>query len=106
MMEVLTMDIYYFKDQLMEEIEGAKMYIKNAIEIKPMNASWGNTFYEMSIEEMRHATNIFKMAEEYYKIMSESYSEVPKYIQETYSSIVSGYSEGCSQVKIMQDMYK
>lgn len=100
------MDIYYFKDQLMEEIEGAKLYIKNALEIKPMNQNWSKSFYDMSVEELKHATIIYKMAEEYYKIMSSTYQEVPKYISETYESIVSCYAEECSQVKIMQEMYK
>lgn len=100
------MDIYYFKDQIMEEIEGAKMYIKDALEIKPMNLEWSKRFYEMSVEEMKHANTLYKMAEEYYKIMSESYKEVPKYIKETYDSIVKHYTERGSLVKVMQDMYK
>lgn len=100
------MDIYYFKDQIFEEIEGAKQYIKNALEIKPMNAEWAKRFYEMSLDEMKHAASLFKMSEEYYKIMSNTYSEVPKYIKTTYEDIVNKYTEMGSLVKAMQDMYK
>lgn len=100
------MDIYYFKDQILDEIEGAKQYIKNALEIKPMNSDWAKRFYEMSLDEMKHAAALFKMAEEYYKIMSDTYSEVPKYIKTTYEYIVNKYTEMGSLVKAMQDMYK
>lgn len=100
------MDIYYFKDQLMDELEGAKMYIKNALEIRPMNQQWSKTLLEMSVEELKHAMNIFKMAEEYYKLMKDSYTNVPKYIKETYDSIVECYTEECSSIKVMQEMYK
>ena len=99
------MDAEYFKEHICEELEGAKTYIKNAIEIKAMSPSWAKMFVEMSAAELSHATNLFKMFQEYYKKISETYKEIPKYLEELNDSITEDYTEKFAQVKWMHDMY-
>lgn len=99
------MDAKYFEEHICDELEGAKTYIKNAIEIKAMSPSWAKTFVDMSAAELNHATNLFKMFEEYYKKISETYKEVPSYLEEMHTRVVDSYTEKYSQIKHMHDMY-
>lgn len=100
------MNIEYFKDQIKDELDGARCYIKNAIEIKAMNQSWAKTFMEMSAAELTHATNLYKMFEEYYGIISKSYEKgVPDYIEKTRNEIVDMYTECGAKIKYMHEMF-
>ena len=52
------MDSEYFKEQILDELEGAKDYIKKSIEIKAMNEQWSEKYAEMSVQETGHAKNL------------------------------------------------
>lgn len=95
----------YLKEHMIEELEGAKDYIQRAIEIKAMDPSWGKMFYEMSVQELAHAQNFFKMAEDYYKKVTSAYSESPKYMDDCMHEITEIYTEQYSQIKVMHEMY-
>lgn len=99
------MDATYFKDQIEDELHGACCYIKKAIELKPMATAWSKMLVEMSAAELKHAEYLKKMFDEYYQKMTESYKEVPKYIQETRSEIIDMYTEKTAKVKLMHDMF-
>lgn len=99
------MNQLYLKEHLCEELKGAKEYIKRAIEIKAMDASWGKMLYEMSIQELSHADNFFKMAQDYYNKVTSVYKEAPDYLDECMDEIVDMYTEESSAIKMMQNMY-
>ena len=99
------MDAEYFKNQICDELCGAKDYIKKAIELKPMNATWSKTLMEMSAAELSHATNLYKMFIEYYDIMAKKYEEVPDYLQDIRSDIIDCYAEKSALVKTLHEMY-
>lgn len=99
------MDLEYFKEQIEDELHGAKCYAKNAIEIKAMSPNWANKFLEMSATELNHATNLYNMAQEYHKKISESFNEVPKYIDDTWKYIADIYADKSAKVKYIHDMY-
>lgn len=99
------MDMEYFKKQIKEELEGAKEYAKRAIEIKPMNVSWGKTLVAMANAEIDHATKLNSMMQELYSIMKGAYSEMPEYVDKTYHEAVEIFSEGSVKVKYILDMY-
>lgn len=99
------MDLEYFKDQICDELHGAKMYIKNAIEIKAMAPDWGPTLVDMSATELSHATNLYKMAEQYYTKITAQYSEVPKYLKDMWDYITTEYTEKTAKVKYMHSLY-
>lgn len=101
------MDLEYLKDHIEEELEGSKDYIKRAIEIKPMDATWSKTLVEMSANELSHATNLYNMANQYVNsIMKETYQTLPDYISDTWTNIVDTYSECSAIIKHMHEMYK
>lgn len=99
------MDLKYFKCHIEEELDGAKDYVKRAIEIKPMSSSWGKLFLEMSANELEHAKNLYTMFEEYYKKISETYDKVPDYIEDGKNCIVDMYTECTAKIKYMHSMY-
>lgn len=95
----------YLKEHLKEELEGAKEYIKRAIEIKAMDPSWGKLLYTMSVEELGHATNFYDMSVEYYNKVTSAYKEPPKYMEECMDEITDMYAECSVKIKKMQEMY-
>ena len=100
------MDARYFKEQILDELEDAKCYVKNAVEIKAMDAEWGKMFLEMSASELDHAAKLWKMFEKYYKIMSDTYKNgVPEYIEEMHKEVAQEYPEKVAKVKYMHEMY-
>lgn len=99
------MDLEYFKDQICEELHGAKCYIKNAIEIKAMAPNWSPLLVEMSAAELKHAANLYTMAQEYYTKVTAQYNEVPHYLKEMWDCIVDNYTEKTAKVKYMHEMY-
>lgn len=100
------MDIEYFKNQIAEELEGADQYIRFAIEIKPMNVQWSKMFYDMSLAELEHASNLFKMFEEYILTLSKAYQDMPEYLEETRRKVIKNYTETTAKIKYIQAMYK
>ena len=98
------MDAKYFKDQIEDELHGAKCYIKKAIEIKPMSPSWSKMFVEMSTAELKHADYLYKMFGEYYQQMENNYRTVPPYIQDIRTEITEMYTECTAKVKLMHEM--
>lgn len=99
------MDMEYFKKQIIEELDGAKDYAKRAIEIKPMNATWGKTFIAMANAEIDHATKLHTMMQELYTIMKGAYTEMPDYVDEAYHTAIEEFTEGSAKAKYMIDMY-
>lgn len=99
------MNAEYFESHICEELEGAKEYIKKAIELKPMAPSWSKVLVDMSSAELSHSTSLFKMFGEYYKKLSDAYSEVPEYIVEINERITDKYTKMYAEIKIMHEMY-
>lgn len=99
------MDLQYFKEQIEDELKGAKCYAKNAIEVKAMNPDWGKKFLEMSDAELTHAASLYKMFREYYARISEAYEEVPSYMAKINKEVVDVYTEMTAKIKYMHEMY-
>lgn len=99
------MDVKYFKEQIADELYGARCYIKKAIELKPMAPAWSKMLVEMSTAELKHAEYLYKMFTEYYQKISAAYSEVPKYIDDAKAEIVDMYTEDTVAIKAMHTMY-
>lgn len=99
------MNSNWFADHICDEIDGANEYIKIAIEIKPMNADWSKELVAMSAAELDHANRLWKMFDQYYKIISGAYKVVPEYIEDDYRCIADSYNKRVSEVKLMHEMY-
>lgn len=100
------MDLDYFKSHIKEELEGAKDYIKRAIEIKPMDPNWAKMFVEMSTAELNHANYLYTMFIQYVDILDKSFPNTPDYIFECKNKVTDIYTEMSAKVKMMHEMYK
>ena len=100
------MDLEYFKENICEELEGSKDYIIRAIEIKPMQATWSKMLVEMSAQELMHATNLNNMFNEYCKILTDSYPEMPDYVRKIRDEVAEMYATKSAQIKMMHESYK
>lgn len=59
------MDLKYFKEQIHEELEGARDYIDKAVEAKVSNPAWCSTFAHMADAEADHAGKLMAMTKIY-----------------------------------------
>ena len=100
------MSLEFFKDHICEELHSAKEYIKLAIEKRSTNPDWAKMLVNMSAEELSHATNFYKMFEEYYTEVTKAYgANVPEYLSEMSDEITDIYTEKASKVKYLHEMY-
>lgn len=103
------MNLEYFKNQICEELHGAKDYIVNAMEIRAMDQTWSSTLVSMSATELSHADNLYKMFEQYYSIITKSYGtpdKVPDYLTSMRDDIVEMYMTESAAIKYMHETYK
>lgn len=102
------MNLQYFYDQICEELHGAKDYIINAIEIRAMDSNWSSTLVSMSLTELSHADNLYKMFEQYYTTIAKAYGagKIPDYIDEMKDKITEMYMTKSAKIKYMHETYK
>lgn len=100
------MDFDYFHSQIWDELHGAKCYIKKALEIKPMNKTWGDLFVKMSSAELEHAADLKVMLDEYYaELVKKNDERMAKRITSYYDKIVDDYVDCVAEVKHLHEMY-
>ena len=95
----------YFKKLLCDELDGAKEYVKLALEFKSTYPEWAKMFLDMSAMELSHAANIYRMSSESYNSTVKAYNEPPKWIEDMWEHMVDMYAEKTSKVKYMHEMY-
>lgn len=95
----------YFRDQIMDELHGAKNYIKLAMQSKGSHPSWAKMFVEMSSAELEHATNLFKMFNEETNALSKAYNTMPEELTDIIDEVTSHYAKCYSEVKYMHEAY-
>ena len=99
------MTLEYLKCKICDEIEDAKDYATQAIELKPMAPTWSKLLIDMANMELIHASNLHKMFSEYYQKIQESYKEVPDYIEEMKEHVMKCCTADMAQAKYIIDMY-
>lgn len=99
------MNMQFYKEHIEDELEGAKQYIRWAIELKGSKPSWSKSFVEMSAAELKHADALYKMHQEHFESIASAYKEIPGYISEIEDCIEDMYDRCVSEVKHMHDLY-
>lgn len=101
-------DLMKLRDQICEELDGAKQYIQYAIEKKTSAPAWAKSFVEMSAAELGHAATLFKMFEECYQSMAKRDEQsVPykEFLNLIHYQTSDNYMERSAEIKYMHDMY-
>ena len=99
------MDLYFFKDKIIDELDGALCYAKTALEFKAMSSSFSKSFIEMSATELQHAQTIYHLFDDYYKTISKPYDELPQEWMDVKDEIIDIYGEKSVKVKAMHELY-
>lgn len=100
------MDATYFRDHIVDELEGACDYIKKAIELKAMDSAMSKTLVDMSAAELNHATNLYDMFGKYYTKVTGVYKEAPAYLSEIKNFLGEEFPEKSAKILLMHEMYK
>lgn len=100
------MNIWYFKEKIPDELDGAKDYIKRAIEIRAMHMPWAKQLVDMSAAELEHATMLYKMFQEYYSKLDAEFKELPDYVTEAKEMLDEKYTKCSAEIKYLHDIYK
>ena len=99
------MDAYYFKEHIIDELDGAKHYIEKAVECKADGFTpWAEMFKKMSAAELEHAENLFKMFNDYYKQFDDK-PDLRSYMEPFREELTCDYLRYSSQIKYMHEMY-
>lgn len=100
------MDLETIAELIEEELEGSMRYVKTAIELKPMTEAWSKKFLDMSVEEHKHANNLYLLFNEYCSKIAGSFVDVPTYVSEVRSKTIDCYADCTAKIKAMWDIYK
>lgn len=98
------MDIYYLKDHMCEELDGAKEYLKQASNLKGVNNDWSKNFYDMGKMELEHAAMLYKMLDQHYREL-DSKPELSGYMQPFKDEIDEKYMEKAGAARALMDVY-
>ena len=99
------MDAYYFKNQIIEELDGAKEYIVKAQECKTDGLyDWAADFVDMSKKELEHAAKLFAMFNDYYKQFDDR-PDLRSYMAPFREELITDYMRYSSQIRYMHEMY-
>ena len=102
----MGMDIEYLADRVCDELESAKDYIKQAIEIKPMKEEWSAQLVQASAQELHHAEMFKNMLDDYYKIQHDLYKDkLPAYISECYEEVAGKYGTMRAEVLMLHGVF-
>ena len=100
------MDLYtYYKEKIMDELDGAREYAIAAFNIKPMDTTSAKTYIDMAIGELGHATKLYGMFEEYRQTSSKSVTNMPDCIKDICNEIIDHYVTNYAEVKNMVDLF-
>ena len=103
------MTISEFRAEICDELEGACNYIKRAIAIRMSYPAWAKRYAEMSAAELEHASNLYKMFEEYFENVIKDFSENQRaampWLSEARNEIVEMYTDKYHKVKTMHELF-
>ena len=66
------MTLNYLKDQISDELNGARGYIEKAIEAKISKPMWSRIFVSMADAEAEHAANLMNIMESFIREMKKN----------------------------------
>ena len=98
--------IKHIEDQIGEEMQDAKKYIKCALKYKEEHKELADLYYWLSQEEMTHADKLHKMVVEIIEEYRKKEGEPPADMMAVYKYIHEKEIEEAAEVKLMWAMYK
>ena len=92
-------------DHILEEIEDAETYIKEALKIRSEYPEVAELFNMLSAEEMKHMQMLHNMVEKVIEAYRKEHGEPPANMQAVYDYLHEKAIEEAKEVKVLQQMY-
>ena len=89
-----------------EEIEDSEKYILKALECKSDYPDVANTFYQLSVEEIRHMNLLHDQVVRIIEDYKRTEGTPPVAMQAIYDFLHKKYISEVKEIKIMQEMYQ
>ena len=93
-------------DYIEEELEGSETYAKEALLYKEENPALAKTFYEISIEEMRHVDMLHNEVVGFIEKHKRDHGEPPAAMQAVYDFLHKRNIEWAAEIKSYQNEYR
>lgn len=95
------MDMTYFKEHIMEELDDAVAYAKKAVEVRTEHPKWCCAYQQMSRNEIQHAGNLRKMMEEMMRDGKDQTTD-----EKMYSDVLDYFTKSMSETESLYDLCK
>lgn len=92
-------------EQIEEELDGAELYIKQALKYKQFDKDLANTYYEMSLQEMQHANLLHEGGVRLIRDYQNKGNTIPQSMQAVYDYLHEKHIEKSNQIKTYQASY-
>lgn len=93
-------------DMIDEELEGAKTYIKKALDLKEKDRELAEMFYRLSGEEMTHVDMLHKQVMEVIMEYKRKNGDPPAVMEAVYDFLHKRHMAAAAEITNMQNMYK
>ena len=88
-----------------DEIDGARCYVKTALEYKGSKPELARVMYNLSMQEMQHMTDLHALVENVIDEYRREHGEPPADMQAVYDYLHDQHIEDATEVRVMQQMY-
>ena len=93
-------------ERIEEELEDSEAYIKMAMEYKESFPQVSKTFYELSVEEMRHMEMLHIEVTEIIKKYREEHGEPPPAMMAVYEYLHEKDIDKAAKIKLYQNQFR
>lgn len=93
-------------EMIEEELEGAEEYAKNACYYKEVHPELAKTFYDLSLEEMRHVDILHERVVELIERHRRDHGEAPAAMQAVYDFLHERNIEWANEIRNYQTEYR
>lgn len=93
-------------EMIEEELEGAEHYAKCAVKHKDSDPTLAKTFYDISLDEMRHVTLLHDEVVKIIEMHRKEHGEPPAAMMAVWEYMHERHIEQANDVKMYQAQYK
>jgi hypothetical protein len=89
-----------------DELQGAEEYARNAVLLRETNPSLAKTYYDISLDEMKHVNMLHDEAKKVIDDYRKEKGQQPESMMAVYEYLHSRHIEEANEVKGYQTQYK
>jgi Mn-containing catalase len=99
-------EIKELTEMIEEELEGACDYAKRAVALKDSSPNLAKTFYDISLDEMRHVNLLHEEVKRLIEMHRIDHGEPPAPMMAVYEYLHGKHIEKANNIKMYQSQYK